>query len=218
MNNPVWEMEALPPNIEAHLREAYAAARVILEYGSGGSTLMAAAMPGKFILSVESDRAWAVRLQLRLDTEATASPAIVYPVDIGETGRWGRPMDGTSWQRFHRYPLAIWDEPFFRHPDVILIDGRFRPACLMTAALRIERPVTVLFDDYAKRPQYHMVEDLVRPVRRIGRMAEFRLEPGAVTGEAASLLMASFAQASYAARPAPDLKVPAATQEPAPEA
>ncbi len=216
MSNAVWEMEALPPNIEAHLRAAYAAARVILEYGSGGSTLMAAAMPGKFILSVESDRAWAVKLQLRLDTEATASPAIVYPVDIGETGRWGRPVDGAAWQRFHRYPLAIWDEPFFRHPDVILIDGRFRPACLMTAALRIARPVTVLFDDYGNRPQYHMVEELVRPVRRIGRMAEFRLEPGGVPGEAASLLMASFAQASYAARPAPKLDAPKAT-ETAPE-
>ena len=203
--NRVWDMEALPQDVESCVREAYAAAQVILEYGSGGSTIMAAAMTDKYILSVESDEAWAVRLQLQLDAADTASPAIVYPVDIGETGKWGRPTGTASWSLFHRYPLAIWDEPFFRHPDVILIDGRFRPACLMTALLRIDRPVTVLFDDYTNRPQYHMVEQLVRPVRHIGRMAEFRLEPGGVPKTAATLLMASFAQASYAKGRAPRL-------------
>jgi hypothetical protein len=210
--NAGWDLEPLPEEVEAHLRQAYGAARTILEYGSGGSTLMAAQMPGKLILSVESDYDWAVRLQLRLDRSGTASPVIVYPVDIGETGAYGRPTDATAWSRFHRYPLAIWDEPFFRHPDVILIDGRFRPACLMTALLRIERPVLVLFDDYLPRPQYSMVEALARPARTIGRMAEFRLEPGVVPRSAITAVIASFAQASYTSKPARRLR-PAADAE-----
>src|SRR5690554_3693764 len=109
------------PEIEAaHLRSAYAEAQVILEYGSGGSTRVAAEMPGKLVFSVESDRDWAITLQAELDTAQLPSPAIVYHADIGETGKWGRPKNAESWQKFHRYPIAIWDEPFFRHPDLVL--------------------------------------------------------------------------------------------------
>jgi hypothetical protein len=167
----------LPPREAALLSTEYARARVILEYGSGGSTLLAARQPGKLVFSVESDRRWAEDLQLGLDREAPPSPAVIYPVDIGPTGDWGRPRDDRAWRRFHRYPLAIWDEPFFRHPDVVLIDGRFRAACLVTVCLRITRPVTVLFDDYANRPAYHAVERLARPAAIVGRMARFDLSP-----------------------------------------
>lgn len=45
------------------LRAGHALARVILEYGSGGSTVLAAGMPEKLVFSVESDRDWAIRLQ-----------------------------------------------------------------------------------------------------------------------------------------------------------
>lgn len=170
-----------PPEEAALLSATYARAQVILEYGSGGSTLLAASMPGKYIISVESDRTWAIELQLKIDCSAALSPALVWHVDIGPTGRWGRPVGDTGWQRYHHYPLSVWSEPFFRHPDVVLIDGRFRAACFMATALRITRPVTVLFDDYVERPAYHVVERLAAPHQRIGRMALFQLEP--VTAE-----------------------------------
>ena len=166
------------PEAEArHVRARYAAARIILEYGSGGSTVLAASQPGKYVIAVESDRAWAIDLQKRIDQAALASPAVVWHVDIGATGRWGRPIDDAAWQKYHHYPLSIWSEPFFRHPDLVLIDGRFRAACLLAVALRITRPVTVLFDDYVPRPAYHVVERVVRPTLAVGRMAEFHLEP-----------------------------------------
>lgn len=196
--------QMLFPEAEAAaLREAYAAARVILEYGSGGSTVMAAEMPGKHILSVESDRMWAVKLQLYLDSADLRSPATIWPIDVGATGEWGRPVDSGAWSRFHRYALSVWDEPFFRHPDVILIDGRFRPACLMTACLRAEAPVTVYFDDYTERARYHGVEAVIKPARIIGRMAEFHVVPDAIPKAAITQVIASFAQASYADPPAP---------------
>ncbi|WP_240997067.1 hypothetical protein, partial [Pseudomonas viridiflava] len=53
---------------------------------------------------------------------------------------------------FHTYPLKVWDEPYFEQPDVILIDGRFRIACFVTAYLRATKPMIVLFDDYLDRP------------------------------------------------------------------
>lgn len=169
---------SMPEAETAHLTMRYGEARVILEYGSGGSTWIASQMPGKLVFSVESDRDYARKLRHEILTGAPKSQVIVQHVDIGPTAAWGRARDESQWRNFHRYPNAIWDQPFFRHPDVILIDGRFRTACLMTAMLRITRPVLVLFDDYGDRPRYRLVERLVRPVRMIGRMAEFALTPG----------------------------------------
>lgn len=170
----------MPEAETAHLTLRYGEARVILEYGSGGSTRIASQMPGKLVFSVESDRDYARKLRHEIRAGAPKSQVIVQHVDIGPTGAWGRVRDESHWRSFHRYPNAIWDAPFFRHPDVILIDGRFRAACLMTAMLRITRPVVVLFDDYRDRPRYQLVERLARPNRMIGRMAEFALSPGMV--------------------------------------
>jgi hypothetical protein len=169
---------SMPEAEAAHLIERYRDARVILEYGSGGSTRIASQMPGKLILSVESDRAWTRDLRREIAQSEPRSQVILHHVDIGPTGAWGRARNDRSWRQYHRYPNEVWDMPFFRHPDVILIDGRFRTACLMTAILRITRPVVVLFDDYTDRPKYQLVERLLRPARLIGRMAEFRLQPG----------------------------------------
>lgn len=185
------------PDAEAaFVRRHYKKARVILEYGSGGSTQLAASMPGKFVMSVESDRRWALNLQRELDQAGLTSPAIVWHVDIGPTGRWGRPETSEYWQRFHLYPLSIWSEPFFRHPDLILVDGRFRPACIAAACLRIQKPVTVLFDDYVTRPKYHVVERLVKPVEIVGRMARFELTPDLARKSDMALLVGLFSEVS----------------------
>lgn len=197
------------PETEAdHLRQAYDDAHVILEYGSGGSTRIGAELPGKLIYSVESDREWAVNLQSELDKDQLPSPAVVYHVDIGETGKWGRPKHASEWQKFHRLPMAIWDEPFFKHPDLVLIDGRFRTACFITVCLRITRPVRLLFDDYKDRPLYHVVERIAQPIRMIGRMAEFSLQPGMVSPEDMGFAIGLFSLVSYDSEEKVDYAVP----------
>ena len=172
-----WPDLSMPEAEADHLRRAYDGARVILEYGSGGSTVYAARQPGKLVLSVESDRSWALDLQRKIDDACLPSETILHHVDIGETGRWGRPTTDRSWRNFHRYPTGIWAEPYFRAPDLILVDGRIRPACFVNACLKTRQPVTILFDDYGNRPMYHVVEVLVKPVEMVGRMAVFHVVP-----------------------------------------
>ena len=179
-----------------HFTQAYTEAKVILEYGSGGSTEVAARMPGKYIMSVESDRAWARALRGKLTGPEILSRPVVYHVDIGPTGPWGRPLSDSIWRNYHAYPNGVWDQSWFRHPDVVLIDGRFRTACLATILLRAERPVRVLFDDYGVRPLYHQVEALIKPSRMIGRMAEFLVEPNRVHQRDIGLLIGQFFQVS----------------------
>jgi hypothetical protein len=167
----------LPPAEAALLRAEYARAGVILEYGSGGSTVLAGGMAGKRVFSVESDAGWIGKMQGWFATHPPVSPVVMHHADIGPTTAWGRPADETQFRKWPRYANSVWDRADFSHPDVVLVDGRFRAACLMIVALRITRPVTVLFDDYKRRKPYHAVEALVRPVAMAGRMARFDLVP-----------------------------------------
>ena len=178
---PEPDFELTLPDQEADLvRRSYAAAGMILEYGSGGSTVLAAEL-GKPVISVESDRAWAERLQQKL---STVSPdARVHFADIGRTGKWAKPLDNSAAQSFHAYPLSVWDRPDIGEPDLVLIDGRFRAACLVAVLLRARRPTTVLFDDYLERRYYHDVERLARKEETIGRMARFTVTPGSIPPE-----------------------------------
>ena len=64
------------PVVEAELlRQHYEDADAILEYGSGGSTLMAAEMEGKHVTSVESDKAW---WQMMMECFEANPASIVY--------------------------------------------------------------------------------------------------------------------------------------------
>ncbi|MDX5401331.1 MAG: hypothetical protein LPK02_02975 [Rhodobacterales bacterium] len=172
------------PEAEATLvRAAYERAEVILEYGSGGSTVMAAEMPGKTIFSVESDAAWVAMMQAWFAANPPTSAVHMHHADIGPTVSWGRPASESTFRKWPGYALSVWDLDGFAQPDVVLIDGRFRPACLMTVALRSTRPVTVLFDDYIGRKPYHSVESLIRPAEIVGRMARFDVTPMALPAD-----------------------------------
>ena len=162
------------------LRRYYEAAETILEYGSGGSTVLAAQF-GRTVFSVESDKAWADRLVAHVDP---ISPKVhVHYADIGPTGPWGVPMKARDDRKFHGYALSVWDRPDFVEHDLVLIDGRFRASCLVAVMLRATKPVTVLFDDYLKRRYYHGVERLARKEEMVGRMARFTVTPGAIPAE-----------------------------------
>jgi hypothetical protein len=180
----------MPEEEAAHLRHVYADSRVILEYGSGGSTKLAASMPNKLIMSVESDQQWARKMREELAGEV--SPAILHYVNIGPVGRWGRPVSDVKWRRFHTYPISVWDQPWFRQPDTVLIDGRFRTACFAAVLLKTKKPVRILFDDYGVREKYRIVETIMRPDRLIGRMAEFSVGKRAYSQSDISVLISQF--------------------------
>lgn len=169
----------LPAEEAAAVRAAYEAADTILEYGSGGSTVMASEMPGKRVFSVESDRDWAAMMHVWFDDNPPADGTEVDVVwaNIGKTKEWGHPVDDSEWRRFARYPLGVWQRPDFKAPDVVLVDGRFRIGCALVAAYMTDKPITILFDDFAPRETYHKVQDYLGPATLIGRMARFDITP-----------------------------------------
>ena len=167
----------LPPEEAKALRSAYAEARVILEYGSGGSTLVAGENPNAVIFSVESDANWVAMMRSWFEANPPAGQVVLHHADIGETKAWGMPVNNRRVGRWPGYPNSVWDRADFQQPDTVLIDGRFRLACFLTVLLRSKAPVRVLWDDYSDRTGYHRAETLCQPVARHGRMAEFHLDP-----------------------------------------
>jgi len=182
------------PEVADWVREVYANSDVILEYGSGGSTALAAEMPGKTIFSVESDKVWTDNMVAYFDQEKPAAKVIMHHVNIGKTGKWGTPVDGSAFRRYHLYPLSIWDHPDFVHPDVIMVDGRFRVACALTAMLRCTKPTTLLFDDYRMRKGYHAVEEIMKPQEMRGDMARFQITPGKLPRDKLTAIIGAFAR------------------------
>lgn len=159
---------------------AYQKAKVILEYGSGGSTMLAARPDGPKVFSIESDPDWAKELQKAIDRTCPEAAIDLRWIDIGPVKTWGKPVNARGWRQYHRYPLAIWDDPNFEQPDLALIDGRFRAGCFLACLFRTQAPMTVLWDDYRDRENYHRVEEFVKPVEMIGRMARFEISPTAI--------------------------------------
>jgi len=181
-----------PKEVADWVRAHYERAKVILEYGSGGSTVMASEMPGKTIFSVESDKRWTRDLQAYLDGADGASPVTLQYANIGKTGKWGRPKDNERYRKYHLYALGIWDHPEFVHPNVVLIDGRFREACFYATMLHCTKKTVVLFDDYTNRMNYQSIEKIVEPVEVRGRMAKFELRKKALPREYLSQIVAAF--------------------------
>ncbi len=122
------------------------------------------------------------------DMEAKGLPGRIVPLycDIGPTREWGHPQDSTHWRRFPDYAVLPWRYVGENglHPELVLIDGRFRVACMLATCVSIRSEVEILVDDYGNRPNYHVVEEIMRPIQIVDeRMAIFRAEPGIVTAE-----------------------------------
>lgn len=147
--------------------------KLFLEFGSGGSTVLANALAVPSI-TVESDRFYgaAVRNAI-INGDLTR---IVIP-KMGITGPWGMPMffRRAKGPRYVTAPFELIDETY---PDFILVDGRYRVACALESARRVHmRGATaeLMLDDYDGRPFYHVLESYLGTPKRIGRAAVFAI-------------------------------------------
>ncbi len=185
----------MPPEECDLLRAVFGKATTILEYGSGGSTVEAAALPGRVVFSVESDRDWLEGMKAWFSRNPPRAELHLHHADIGPTEKWGMPVNRGFRSAFPAYALSVWDRPDFVQPDVVLIDGRFRVGCFLATLFRTRRAVTVLWDDYLERKAYHCVERYAGPVSMTGRMAVFRISPMAVPAADLGWIATQFARA-----------------------
>lgn len=175
----------------ARLAEHLSAAGAYLEFGAGGSTLMAVEA-GVSCDSVEASARWIGGM--------VEHPAIAAAVedkrlrfhfaDIGRVTAWSMPHPRTPIAAWANYYLQVWDV-IDATPDLVLVDGRFRPACL-TCALMAAPDALVLMHDYdlniPNRQGYERVTEVADLVEQTGMLAGFRRRADFSVSKALGLL------------------------------
>jgi hypothetical protein len=186
---------------EVALLRAFAAGKAqLVEYGSGGSTLLALRLARR-VISVEADGGWIERLSTHPSiAEALATGTLRFlQVDIGPVGAWSKPLDPSTSARWPAYAAAPWrllqaEGRLPQHPRgiwrhlgrappaapggwVVLVDGRFRVACALQAALWIGPGDVVLVHDFWSRKPYHVLLDYLLPIARAGTMVALSPRP-----------------------------------------
>lgn len=166
-----------PPDEGELVAREFAHATSILEYGSGGSTVLAARSTQAKVLSIESDKDWADKMTSFLKAQDLGGDRVkIHWSDVGPTGKWGYPKDQSKFRKYPNYAFCPWED-FEVTPDVVLIDGRFRLACFAATLLFVKKPTTVLFGEYNARNAYKPAGQFAQPVKSMGRMAKFVIKP-----------------------------------------
>jgi hypothetical protein len=140
--HPIWMSTAevrLFTTLLAH-------SKTMLEFGCGGSTVLANSL-GVQTFSVENQIAFSLRTQRLLASKFSGIPRIK-PVFIdvppGSTLKWGYP-DSVNAQ-CARYHTDVWQLLPAGVPDLVLIDGRFRMACILKTIQHVPNSVILLHD------------------------------------------------------------------------
>jgi len=166
----------------ANFRALLAQAKSYIEYGAGGSTVLADRTDVPTV-TIEGDPFFAKAVRKKIRPHGSVKLLVA---DIGTTVEWGAPMfkrlTPTRRARWLGYVDAAYDElkslkrPL---PDLVLVDGRMRRACALEAIRQAQvgnHATTLCFDDYTPRDHYREVEAWLGKPKTVGRMAIFRSE------------------------------------------
>lgn len=152
--------------------------RSYLEYGSGGSTVLAASLNKPFV-SVDTDRYLIAAVRRKIGE--LASNQHLEHANIGWTKihgypvvKWPYAITRKRWKAYVEKPWRCVDNNLL--PDLVLIDGRFRAAAALTSCVHLAGSPNcrILVDDYVMRPHYHVIADYAELLEVKGRMAIFR--------------------------------------------
>jgi hypothetical protein len=157
-------------------RESIKNCNFYLEFGSGGTTFIAA-QERKKIISIESDQFFQRSLIKKMKKKG------VYDVNkqkftfknIGLTKEWGYPIFKKHSSQYSEIKSLINDN---NYPDFILIDGRYRVACAIKILIlyeNVKNKVILAIDDYRPRDHYHILEKYLSEKQLIGDIAIFDL-------------------------------------------
>jgi hypothetical protein len=166
---PVWFLETLKGS------------KRYLEFGTGGSTYLAAKHGIEFA-AVDSDPYFLKSVRKKIRDAGLERPVgqTYRHADIGLTGGLGFPLglrqpSERRLEKFRRYsdppPESLEGG---RTPDFVLVDGRFRVACVLKSLRMLQHQSgwTIAMDDYGDRPHYDVITDFAEIDQLIGgRMA-----------------------------------------------
>jgi len=167
-------------------------ASTYLEWGSGGSTVLAAwraVQEGKplYMVSVDSSEAWIRQLRSKhpVLVEAEAAGKLAFrAADTGAVGAWGHPVYWNSRtpalqrsQATAYVEMANASQCCF---NLVLVDGRFRVACMLHALRLAHERTVVLVHDSPRYLLHPAVQRYYQVAFQIGELAALRPREGAI--------------------------------------
>lgn len=146
----------------------------IFEYGSGGSTLFWLRFRPERVVSVEHDAAWHAAVKQRLAPGAPVDYRLILPEPRVSGADWADPANpedyassDPAWagHSFRRYAAQI-DAFSDKHFDVVLVDGRARPACLRHSAPKVKLGGWLILDNSDRAHYLEHTAPLLRHFER----------------------------------------------------
>jgi hypothetical protein len=127
----------------------------VFEYGSGGSTLFWLRQGAAHVVSIEHDRAWFDAMRKRVtgvDLRLVPPESANTTADRADPAAYASDDPAFAKHRFRAYVQQIDTFPD-ASLDVVLVDGRARPSCVVHAAPKV-KPGGLLILDNADRGYY----------------------------------------------------------------
>ena len=185
------DLLALSPHMDDQtlefFREKVKCSKTYVEYGCGGSTVLAFNESEAKIVCVESDASWLKYIKNFMPGELSRLEA--RRINLGRVGEWGCPIS----KEVSGEDYASWPWTRTNSADLILVDGRYRIACFIKSVLNCAPGAVMIFDDYADITRgYKAVEKVMSPERIIGRSAIFTVPVSFDRSLAESMLEKAF--------------------------
>ena len=135
------------------------------EFGSGGSTVyIDGCVNIKEIVSIESNEEFARNVSLK------CSRTHVRHIHIGPAHFWGHPSDASTISRWPSYSQAD-----IGTPDLVLVDGRFRVACILQVCLNHPNSI-LMVHDFWNRLEYGCVLPFLDVIDRVDTLLVARVK------------------------------------------
>lgn len=148
-----------------------------LEFGTGGSTVVASTHVKSWVISIDSSKDWLEKVGSACSDNIT-KPELKF-VDVGPTGDWGVPIDPSTKSRWPAYHTDVWSIPKSMNADLYFVDGRFRVACFAQIVIHCSFDAIIGFHDFSSRSQYHHIRKIAREIAVAADISFFQPLPRA---------------------------------------
>jgi hypothetical protein len=176
--NPEYGALSMRPHMTSEEMKMFARhlepVKFLLEFGSGGSTVLAASLGVSKIHSVDSSSEWLSNVGRA--PEVQGADYTPHYIDIGKLAKWGNPADTASAIKWPAYYNRAWDE-IGTEPDLVLVDGRFRVMCTLMTILKCSSEIEIILHDFWSRPHYHVLLKFLDCIDRIDDLGVFVPKP-----------------------------------------
>jgi hypothetical protein len=169
----------MSPSEKDILKKYTSKSKKYLEFGSGGSTFYVLKnSPSAMVISVESDAGWIEFMRKwNYICESENNRLKIHIVDIGPTGDGGVPLQMEKKELYPDYSSSVFSQINPEYIDTVLVDGRFRVACILQTILHCPQDVVILVHDFKNRFYYHAILNFLDEIEFAETLVVFKIKP-----------------------------------------